>query len=61
MDNNFKSDTPYRFAYCITIGSMDEDELTEEQRTAIIRAIECILKEHKTADSEQKHTSKVSK
>ena len=61
MANNFKSDKRHRFAYCITIGSMDEDELTEEQRTSIIRAIECILKEHKPADSEQKYTPKVSK
>lgn len=61
MANNFKSDKRHRFAYCITIGSMDEDELTEEQRTAIIRIIEGFLKEHKSADSERKHTSKVSK
>ena len=37
------------------------DELTEEQRTAIIRIIEGFLKEHKSADSERKHTPKVSK
>ena len=47
------------FCYCITDGALDE--LPEEQRTAIIRAIECILKEHKPADSKQKHTTKVSK
>ena len=59
MANNFKSDKRYLFAYGITDGALDD--MTEEQRTAIIRAIECILKEHKPADSEQKHTSKVSK
>ena len=47
------------FCYCITDGALDD--MTEEQRTSIIRAIECILKEHKPADSEQKYTPKVSK
>ena len=47
------------FCYCITDGALDE--LPEEQRTAIIRAIESILKEHQPADSEQKYTPKVSK
>ena len=47
------------FCYCITDGALDE--LPEEQRTAIIRAIESILKEHHPADSGRKHTSKVSK
>ena len=46
------------FCYCITDGALDE--LPEEQRTAIIRAIESILKEHQPADSGRKHTSKVS-
>ena len=59
MDSNHISDKRYLFAYGITDGALDD--MTEEQRTAIIRAIECILKEHKPADSEQKHTSKVSK
>ena len=59
MDSPLIPDKRYLFAYCITDGALDE--LPEEQRTAIIRAIECILKEHKPADSEQKHTSKVSK
>ena len=47
------------FCYCITDGALDE--LPEEQRTAIIRAIESILKEHQPTDSGRKHTSKVSK
>ena len=59
MDNTLISHKQYLFAYGITDGALDD--MTEEQRTAIIRAIECILKEHKPADSEQKHTSKVSK
>ena len=59
MDSNPISDKRYLFAYCITDGALDE--LPEEQRTAIIRVIESFLKEHKPADSEQKHTSKVSK
>lgn len=59
MDSNLISNKQYLFAYGITDGALDD--MTEEQRTTIIRAIECILKEHKPADSEQKHTSKVSK
>jgi hypothetical protein len=47
------------FAYGITDGVLDE--MTEEQRSAIIRVIESFLKEHKSADSERKHTPKVSK
>ena len=58
MDSTIISGKRHLFAYCITDGALDD--MTEEQRTAIIRAIECILKEHKPADSEQKHTSKVS-
>ncbi len=46
------------FCYCITDGALDE--LPEEQRTTIIRAIESILKEHQPADSGRKYTSKVS-
>ena len=56
MDDN---DKQYLFAYGITDGALDD--MTEEQRTAIIRAIESILKEHQPADSGRKHTSKVSK
>jgi hypothetical protein len=59
MDSNHISDKRYLFAYGITDGALDD--MTEEQRTSIIRAIECILKEHKPADSEQKYTPKVSK
>ena len=59
MDSTLISHKQYLFAYGITDGALDD--MTEEQQTAIIRAIECILKEHKPADSEQKHTSKVSK
>ncbi len=47
------------FCYCITDGALDE--LPEEQRTAIIRAIESILKEHQPADSKRKYTPKLSK
>ena len=59
MDSPLIPDKQYLFAYCITDGALDD--MSEEERTAIICAIECILKEHKPADSEQKHTSKVSK
>ena len=59
MDSNHISDKRYLFAYGITDGALDD--MTEEQRTSIIRAIECILKEHKPTDSEQKYTPKVSK
>ena len=59
MDSNHISDKRYLFAYGITDGALDD--MTEEQQTSIIRAIECILKEHKPADSEQKYTPKVSK
>ena len=59
MDSNPISDKRYLFAYGITDGALDD--MTEEQRTTIIRAIECILKEYKSADSERKHTPKVSK
>ena len=47
------------FCYCITDGALDD--MTEEQQTAIIRAIESFLKEHKSADSKRKYTPKVSK
>lgn len=52
-------DSTLLFCYCITDGALDD--MTEEQRSAIIRVIESFLKEHKPADSEQKHTPKVSK
>ena len=43
------------FCYCITDGALDD--MTEEQRSAIIRAIESILKEHQPADSDRTHTN----
>ena len=52
-------DSTLLFCYCITDGALDD--MTEEQRTAIIRVIESCLKEHKSADSKRKYTPKVSK
>ena len=57
MDENLISGKRYLFAYCITDGALNE--LPEEQRAAIIRAIESILKEHQPADSERKHTNNI--
>ena len=59
MDSTPISDKRHLFAWGITDGALDD--MTEEQRSAIIRVIESFLKEHKSADSKRKHTPKVSK
>jgi hypothetical protein len=51
IDDN---DKRYLFAYGITDGALDN--MTEEQRSVIIRVIESFLKEHKSANSDQTHT-----
>ena len=45
------------FCYCITDGAIDD--MTEEQRSVIIRVIESFLKEHKPADSDRTHTNNI--
>lgn len=51
IDDN---DKRYLFAYGITDGALDN--MTEEQRSVIIRVIESFLKGHKSANSDQTHT-----
>ena len=53
MDNTLISHKQYLFAYCITDGALDD--MTKEQRSAIIRVIESFLKEYKSADSDRTH------
>ena len=36
MDSTLTSDKRYLFAYCFTDGALDEIDMTEEQRTAMI-------------------------
>jgi hypothetical protein len=53
MDSPLIPDKQYLFACCITDGALDD--MSEEQRTAIIRVIESFLKEYKSADSDRTH------
>ena len=45
MDNTFISGKQYLFAYCITDGALDDMDMSEEQRTALILDITEIKEE----------------
>ena len=45
MDSTFISDKRHLFAYCITDGALDDMDMSEEQRTALILDITEIKEE----------------
>ena len=62
MDKTLLSDKRFLYAYCITDGALDN--MSEEERTALILSItkikEEMLKVSHTTESIQKNTKKVS-